>query len=179
MRAFTLIPRPKTWQHAQNDRASLTNQAISSERILGDQTKGWAFLNSCELYINLAPHQFVDDTTKIIWAFLYMKSDWAAYFMDRQMWSYWTVSGLSYADWQDFITKFTAEFCLKNKVQMARMELETLQYFQGTRAVDEYINAFSEMIDHAQYFEGAHIILKFWQGLNTIILYLTLLHKFM
>jgi hypothetical protein len=77
--------------------------------------------------------------------------------------------GLSYADWQDFITKFTAEFCLKNEVQMARTELETPQYFQGTRTVNEYINVFSEMIDHVCYFKGAHIILKLCQGLNPII----------
>jgi len=48
----------------------------------GDQTKGRAFLNSCKLYINLVPHQFVDDHAKIMWAFSFMKSDRAARFMD-------------------------------------------------------------------------------------------------
>ena len=48
----------------------------------GDRTKGRAFLNLCELYINLVPHQFVDDHAKIMWAFSFMKSDRAACFMD-------------------------------------------------------------------------------------------------
>src|SRR6202035_5372738 len=35
----------------------------------GDRTKGRTFLNSCELYVTLAPHQFADDQAKIMWAF--------------------------------------------------------------------------------------------------------------
>jgi hypothetical protein len=35
--------------------------------------------------------------------------------------------------------------------------------------VDEYIDDFCKMIDRARYFEGAHIVLKFHQGLNVMI----------
>jgi hypothetical protein len=61
------------------------------------------------------------------------------------------------------------EFCLKNEVQTARMNLETVKYFQGLKMVDEYIDEFREVIDHARYFEGTHIVLKFHQGLNAVI----------
>jgi hypothetical protein len=110
---------PRMTEPAQQVRLAAPNE------FLGDRMKGQASLNSCKLYINLAPHQFINDTAKIMWAFSYMKSNQAARFMDKQMWSYQTVSGLPYTDWQDFIAEFTAEFCLKNEVQMARMELET------------------------------------------------------
>jgi len=33
----------------------------------GDRTKGCAFLNSCDLYIGLAPTQFANDQARIYW----------------------------------------------------------------------------------------------------------------
>jgi hypothetical protein len=32
------------------------------------------FLNSCKLYTALAPHQFMDNHAKIMWALSFMKS---------------------------------------------------------------------------------------------------------
>jgi hypothetical protein len=49
---------------------------------MGDRTKGRAFLNSCNLYIRLAPTQFTDDQAKIMWAFLFIKSNQAARFIN-------------------------------------------------------------------------------------------------
>jgi len=40
----------------------------------GDQAKGRAFLNSCELYMQLAGDQFPGEEEKISWAYSYMKS---------------------------------------------------------------------------------------------------------
>ena len=48
---------------------------------LGDCTKGHAFINSCELYMALAPHQFADDNAKIMWAFSFLKTNQAAHFI--------------------------------------------------------------------------------------------------
>jgi hypothetical protein len=48
----------------------------------GDRAKGRAFLNSCELYTALAPHQFVDNHVKIMWALSFMKSGHAARFVE-------------------------------------------------------------------------------------------------
>jgi len=46
----------------------------------GDRTKGCAFLNSCDLYIGLAPTQFADDQARIYWVLSFMKGDRAARF---------------------------------------------------------------------------------------------------
>jgi hypothetical protein len=74
----------------------------------GDRTKGQAFLNSCELYTALAPHQFVDDQAKIMWALSFMKSGHAARFVERKMWDYHNVGSLSYGSWQEFVDEFIA-----------------------------------------------------------------------
>jgi hypothetical protein len=64
------------------------------------------------------------------------------------------------------VDKFIIDFCPKNEVQTSRTELETSRFFQGGQDVDEYVNDFCELIQHARYFEGAHIALTFQQGLN-------------
>jgi hypothetical protein len=136
---------------------------------MGDRTKGRAFLNSCKLYIRLAPTQFTDDHAKIMWAFSFMKSDRVAQFVDQQMRAYQAIGGLPCSSWPEFVSKFVMEFCLKNEVQTARMNLEMVKYFQGSKTVNEYVNEFHEMIDCARYFKGTHIVLKFHQGLNAAI----------
>jgi len=151
------IPKPEGARHIK--------PATPSD-FSGDRTKGRAFLNSCELYLALAPHQFADDHAKIMWALSFMKSGRAARFVDRQMREYQTVGSLSYVSWTEFAADFIADFCPKNEVQTSRTELETLKYYQGSRTVDEYVDDFRELVELARYFEGAHIVLKFRQGLN-------------
>ena len=94
--------------------------------------KGCSFLNSYELYINLAPHQFEDEHAKIMWAMSYMKSGCTVRFVNRQMRSYQAIGSLPYATWMEFVVEFIADFCPKNEVQTLRTELETLRYFQGS-----------------------------------------------
>jgi len=47
-----------------------------------DCMKGHAFLNSCDLYIGLAPTQFTNDQARIYWVLSFMKGDHAAHFTD-------------------------------------------------------------------------------------------------
>ena len=49
----------------------------------GDRSKGRAFLNSCELYILLAPQQFADESMMVHWVLTFMKSGRAALFAQR------------------------------------------------------------------------------------------------
>jgi hypothetical protein len=101
-----------------------------------------------------------------MWALSFMKSGCAAHFVDRQMHGYHNIGSLSYWLWQEFVDEFIAEFCPKNEVQTLRTKLETSKFFQGGSSVNEYIDDLCELIQHAHYFEGAHIALKFCQGLN-------------
>jgi hypothetical protein len=114
----------------------------------------------------LAPHQFTDNHAKIMWSLSFMKSGHAAHFMEHQMQGYHDIGSLSYGSWQEFVYEFIAEFCPKNEVQTSRTELETTKFFQGGRNVNEYVDDFCELVQQARYFEGAHIVLKFCQGLN-------------
>jgi len=44
----------------------------------GERHNGRAFLNSCSLYIRLAPEQFYDEQEKILWALMFFKDGRAA-----------------------------------------------------------------------------------------------------
>jgi len=52
---------------------------------------------------------------------------------------------------------------------MARMDLETSKYQQGSHSVHEYVDEFCELVDCAEYTEGTNIVLKFRHGLSPII----------
>ena len=160
-------PPPETLcKEPSNGKGTCLIKPASPSDFLGDCTTGQAFLNSCELYLQLAPHQFGDDQAKIMWVMSFMKGGRAARFVDRQMKGYQSIGSLSYTSWTDFMVEFVADFCLKNEVQTSQTELETSKYFQGPRTVNEYVDDFRKLIDRARYFEGAHIVLKFRQGLN-------------
>jgi len=71
--------------------------------------------------------------------------------------------------WAEFRLEFICNFCPKNEVQTAHMDLETSKYHQGSHSVDEYVDEFCELVDCTEYTEGANIVLKFQHGLSPII----------
>jgi Retrotransposon gag protein/Zinc knuckle len=164
-REWDLPPVPPTKSHMVLSHIKPANPSKFS----GNRTKGHAFLNSCNLYFALTPRQFTNDHVKIMWAFSFMKNEQAVHFVDRKMWMYDVVGSLIYVTWQEFVLEFVAEFCPKNEVQTLRTDLETATYLQGSCTIDKYINSFRVVVDKARYFEGAHIVLKFCQGLNAKI----------
>ena len=132
----------------------------------GERSKGRAFLNSCELYIRLAPHQFESEKAKIAWAYSFMKSGRAALFVDRTL-RYEGSSGVSrYATWGGFKMAFIDEFFPKNERQRALTTLETTTYYQGKRTMDDYVDSFRDLIDLSGYTEGFAIVMKFRRGLR-------------
>jgi len=132
----------------------------------GDRTKGCAFLNSCDLYIRLAPHQFENEEAKVAWAFSYMKSGHAALFIDRIL--RYEANGFlrKFPTWSDFRAAFKEEFYPKNERQRALTRLETSAYYQQRRAMDDYIDEFKDLIDLAGYQDGAAVVMKFHRGLR-------------
>jgi hypothetical protein len=60
-----------------------------------------------------------------MWVFSFMKSDWAAHFVDRQMCNYQEVGGLPYSTWSDFVHEFVSRFCPKNEILTTQTDLET------------------------------------------------------
>jgi hypothetical protein len=135
----------------------------------GNRSKGRAFLNSCELYMHLVPHQFPDEATAVHWAITYMKTGRAALFAQRIVRFQTKYKKPRFGTWDEFRDSFIAEFCPKNEAQLALAKLETSGYHQGRHTVDEYVDDFRELIDQAGYTEGLAIVVKFRRGLNKAI----------
>ena len=132
----------------------------------GDRKKGRAFLNSCELYYRLVPHQFSDEHVFIHWVISFMKSGRASLFADRVLRFESKNDTTKYSTWSEFRQAFVNEFCPKNETQMALAKLETASYHQGKGSVDDYVDDFRELIDQAGYKEDLAIVVKFRKGLN-------------
>jgi hypothetical protein len=71
---------------------------------------------------------------------------------------------LSFLSWQDFEGGFTSKFCPKNEATAALTKLESTHYYQRRKAVDDYIDEFSELVEEAGYMDGLSIVMKFWRG---------------
>jgi hypothetical protein len=108
----------------------------------GDPLKGQAFLNSCRLYISLCEDQFKDEQAKIHWALSFMKSGCAALYANSILQNEAFRHIPSFLSWRDFEGGFTSKFHPKNEATAAFTKLESTHYYQGRKAVDDYINEF-------------------------------------
>ena len=135
----------------------------------GDRSKGMTFLNACQTYFRLAPDEFADDETKIIWAMSYMNSGraqkWTArVFLWEQMPEH---AGLTrFRNWDDFRTEFKAEFTPAHADALAINRLESAAYYQRSRTLDEYLDEFQDLTTEAGYTDPKTIVVKFRRGLN-------------
>jgi hypothetical protein len=132
----------------------------------GDRLKGRAFLNSCRLYISLCEDQFKDEQAKIHWALSFMKSGRAALYANSILRNEAARHVPSFLSWRDFEGGFTSKFCPKNEATAALTKLESTRYYQGRKAVDDYIDEFSELVEEAGYVDGLSIVMKFRRGLD-------------
>jgi hypothetical protein len=96
----------------------------------------------------------------------FMRTGHASLFVDRILRFEARASKPQYGTWAAFRQAFIAEFCPRNKAQEALALLETTSYFQGSRAVDEYIDAFKDLIERAGYTDKTMVTMKFCRGLQ-------------
>ena len=109
------------------------------QEFLGDCAKGRAFLNSCELYLQLALQQFTLEHEKVSWTYSFMKSRCAVLFVDHMLHSEMRNNKVQYTTWVEFRKVFQKEFCPKNEAQLTLAKLEMLIYYQGCHSMDKYI----------------------------------------
>jgi hypothetical protein len=106
-----LLPRPV----AQPTQGKISLRPVAPSEFDGSCHKGHAFLNSCELYMNLAPQQFTNKPSKIHWALLYMKAGRASLYVDQVLW-YEAKNGIpQYLLWFTFQEDFVKMFCPKSE----------------------------------------------------------------
>ena len=135
----------------------------------GDRSKGMAFLNSCQTYIQLCPKEFRHEQTKIIWAMSYMKSG------HTQKWTarifHWeqeleNSEANKFFDWEDFRNEFKKEFTPAHSDVLAINRLESAAYYQKNRLLDDYIEEFQDLVTESSYLDLKTIVVKFRRGLN-------------
>ena len=71
-----------------------------------------------------------------------------------------------FVDWDDFRSRFQAEFFPLHSDAVATNKLEGTTYFQGRRSVDDYLNDFRDLISESGYSDPKTIVVKFRRGLN-------------
>ena len=132
----------------------------------GDRTKGKVFLSSCRTYMRLCPEAFPDETTQIIWALSFMKSDRAYYWAQRALDFKVRVGALQFLDWVDFKKEFWMDFTPLNAKAAAVNTLEGTSYFQGRHSVDDYLDQFRDLVEDSGYTDKKTLVVKFCQGLD-------------
>lgn len=95
-----------------------------------------------------------------------MKTGRASLFKERVLREEFQSGIPKFAEWPDFRRTFIEEFCPKHETRMAVTKLETSDYYQRQRSVDDYLDEFRELVFQAGYTEGLAIVMKFRRGLN-------------
>jgi len=98
---------------------------------------GHAFLNSCSLYIRLAPEQFHDKEERILWALTFFKSGYAAKWSENVFCQEADTSVFPIRTWRDFKQQFRVHFFPVNAEADAINALEGTSYHQGCYDLEE------------------------------------------
>ena len=129
--------------------------------------RGRAFLNSCRMYIRLCPEQFDGEAEQVLWAISFMKEGRAAKWADQIFrWEEKHPGKTKYTYWDRFVTDFKLQFFPVNSEAMAINKLETTEYYQRNRTVEEYLDDFEELISDSGYSDDMTIVVKFRRGLR-------------
>jgi len=135
----------------------------------GEQTSGRAFLNSCTLYLRLAPEQFSCDEEKIFWTLTFFKDRCAARWSKNLFCQEVDTGVFPIQSWADFEQQFRSQFFLVNAEADAVNALEGSSYYQGNRMVDDYLDHFLTLVFDTGYTDPWTLVVKFHQGLKANI----------
>jgi len=125
-----------------------------------------AFLNSCSLYIRLAPEQFHDKQEKILWALMFFKGGRAAKWSENMFYQEADTGVSPIQTWGEFEQQFRLHFFLVNAEADAINALEGTSYHQGNQMMDNYLDSFQALVSNAGYMDPWTLVVKFQQGLR-------------
>ena len=129
---------------------------FSSER-----TSGRAFLNSCTLYLHLAPEQFSCNEEKIFWTLAFFKDRRATRWSENLFRQEVDTGIFPIQSWADFEQQFQSQFFPVNAEADAVNALEGSLYYQGNRTVDDYLDCFLTLVSDARYTDPQTLVVKF------------------
>jgi len=132
----------------------------------GEHHNGRAFLNSCSLYICLAPEQFHDKQKRILWALTFFKGGHAAKWSENIFHQEADTSVFPIQTWGEFKQQFWLHFFPANMEADAINTLEGTFYYQGNQTVDDYLDSFQALVSNAGYTDPWTLVVKFRQGLR-------------
>ena len=118
----------------------------------GERHNGRAFLNSCSLYIHLAPEQFHDEQERILWALTFFKGGRAAKWSENVFHQEADTGVFPIQTWGEFEQQFQLH---------AINSLEGTSYHQGNRTVDDYLDSFQALVSDAGYTDSQTLVVKF------------------
>jgi len=127
----------------------------------GERHNGCAFLNSCSLYIRLAPEQFHDEQEKILWALTFFKDSRATKWSENVFRQEADTGVFPIPTWGDFKQQFRLYFFPVNAEADAINTLEGTSYHQGGRMVDDYLDNFQTLVSNTGYTDPRTLVVKF------------------
>jgi len=122
---------------------------------------GHAFLNSCSLYICLAPEQFYDEEGRILWALMFFEGGRATKWSENVFCQKADISIFPIQTWRDFEQQFQVHFFLVNVGADTINALESTSYHQGGWIVDDYLNNFQTLVFNTGYTDPRTLVVKF------------------
>jgi len=125
-----------------------------------------AFLNSCTLYLRLAPEQFTCDKEKIFWTLAFFKDGRAAKWSENLFRQEADTGIFPIRSWTDFEQQFQSQFFPVNAEADAINTLEGSSYYQGNQMVDDYLDSFLILASDAGYTDPRTLVVKFCRGLK-------------
>jgi len=121
----------------------------------------YAFLNSCSLYIYLAPEQFHNEEERILWALTFFKGGHATKWSENVFCQEADTGVFLIQTWRDFEQQFQLHFFPVNMEADTINALEGTSYHQGGWIVDDYLNNFQALVSNAGYTDPQTLVMKF------------------